>query len=83
MPKPFGLPKISKQLLSNLVLSIDNIKSIFKFLMQILIYLKGVGNFGIFSPTMLKVLETCIKTNDKIEVRVAVLESFRLVIKNL
>jgi len=40
-------------------------------------YLKGIGNFGMHTEGISNALQTCIKKNDKNEIRVAALEAYR------
>lgn len=44
---------------------------------QVLMYLKGIGNFGKFDDGIHAALQTCIDTNDRNEIRVAAIEAYR------
>lgn len=44
---------------------------------QIVMYLKGIGNFGIYSAGIKDALGKCIHENDVSEIRVAAIEAYR------
>ncbi|ODN01099.1 Apolipophorin [Orchesella cincta] len=44
---------------------------------QVLMYLKGIGNFGMRTEELHSALQTCIHSNDNAEVRVAAIEAYR------
>ncbi|CAG7726200.1 unnamed protein product [Allacma fusca] len=44
---------------------------------QIIMYLKGIGNFGMFSPGIHQAINLCVSNNPHMEVRIAAVESYR------
>ncbi|CAL8109862.1 unnamed protein product [Orchesella dallaii] len=44
---------------------------------QVLMYLKGIGNFGLRTEELHNALQTCISVNNNAEIRVAAVEAYR------
>jgi hypothetical protein len=47
------------------------------FISKALMYLKGIGNFGMYTKGISNALKTCVRKNDKTEIRVTAVEAYR------